>query len=196
MREVDVLYGKNILLLEKSRKIIFCVIFSVLTGVSSNFKIYIPGLVVPVTLQTMIVLLSGVYLGRFYGGLSQLLYIILGVAGLPFFTTQYSGLANLTGPTGGYLIGFVFASFLVGNFTENHPNISYKKLLLVLGTANFFLIHLLGLLQLSLWYKLNTNMDLNIVKVLEMGSIPFIPGDIIKIFAVVLMTAPLMKKSK
>ncbi|MBN1233603.1 MAG: biotin transporter BioY [Candidatus Coatesbacteria bacterium] len=194
MKEVDILYDGNILHLEKNKKIVYCVIFSLLTGVSSNFKIYIPGLVVPITLQTMIVLLSGVYLGRFYGGLSQLFYILLGISGLPLFATQYSGLANLAGPTGGYLIGFVFASFLVGNFIDNYPDISFKKLILIFGAANFFIIHLLGLLQLSLWYRLNMNLDLNIIEILKMGSIPFIPGDIIKIFFAILLAIPVIKK--
>jgi len=90
--------------------------FAILTAISA--QISIPVQPVPFTLQTMIVLLAGAFLGAKNGAYSQLLYIFLGAVGLPIFAGGTMGFARLIGPTGGYLLAFPLAAYLVGYLTE------------------------------------------------------------------------------
>ena len=83
--------------------------FAGATAVSAHIRIPLPFTPVPLTLQTLVVLVAGGLLGARLGALSQLEYILLGLLGLPVFTT-----GTLLGPTGGYIIGFVFAALVMG----------------------------------------------------------------------------------
>jgi len=97
--------------------------FAILMAISA--QISIPVKPVPFTLQTMIVLLAGAFLGAKNGAYSQVVYIMLGAIGLPVFAHTADGtmgLARLIGPTGGYLLAFPIAAYLVGYFTEKSQN--------------------------------------------------------------------------
>ena len=96
----------------KESVLFWIISFSILTAVSA--QISIPVQPVPFTLQTMIVLLSGAFLGAKNGAYSQLIYLSLGAIGLPVFADGTMGFARLIGPTGGYLLAFPFAAYLVG----------------------------------------------------------------------------------
>jgi len=96
-------------------------------------QIVIPMWPVPITGQTFAVLFVGATLGSLRGALSMLLYIGLGVAGLPVFAEGGAGLAKVLGPTGGYMIGFVLAAALVGWLAQREWD---RK---VLGTIGAFL---------------------------------------------------------
>ncbi|MEO0226145.1 MAG: biotin transporter BioY, partial [candidate division WOR-3 bacterium] len=88
-------------------------------GLAMVFSAYIyiplPWTPVPITLQTFFVFLSGIIL-RYYGGLSQILYVGLGAIGLPVFAQGFGGISRIFGPTGGYLIGFIIAAIFIGQF--------------------------------------------------------------------------------
>ena len=106
-----------------SSQLFWIVSFSLLTVVAA--QIAVPVKPVPFTLQTLIVLLSGAFLGARNGALSQILYLTLGVLGLPVFAQVPDGLigaARLFGPTGGYLLSFPLAAFLVGFIIEKNNN--------------------------------------------------------------------------
>jgi hypothetical protein len=77
-------------------------------------KIEIPVEPVPYTLQTLFVLLSGAFLGHIHGAMSQLLYLALGVIGIPVFAGPIAGISKILGPTGGYLLAFPVAAFITG----------------------------------------------------------------------------------
>jgi len=124
---------------------------------------------VPVTLQTLFVLLGGIMLGRL-GGLSQVVYVVLGAAGLPVFAQGASGAARLFGPTGGYLIGFVGAALFVGLFYSP----KYVRGLAVLAGATL-IIYIVGVFQLWLFLRLP------LAQVVLLGVLPFLPGDILKL---------------
>ncbi|MGM0568068.1 MAG: biotin transporter BioY [Elusimicrobiota bacterium] len=143
-------------------------LFAALTAVGSF--IVIPVGPVPVTLQTLFTILAGSILGAKGGALSQVIYIIIGFAGLPVFSRGGSGPGFLLGPTGGYLIGFVAGAALSGFFS------SRGKVLTGFIAASA-VIYIPGLL----WLKLYTRMAWGAA--LLAGFIPFIPGDIIKIIA-------------
>ena len=99
-----------------SSRLFWIVTFSVLTFISA--QVAVPTQPVPFTLQTMLVLLAGAFLGSRNGAASQVLYILAGVVGLPVFAGFSFGFAKLFGPTGGYLLSFPFAAFLVGYILE------------------------------------------------------------------------------
>lgn len=106
-------------------------------------QLLIPIQPVPITGQTFGVLLVGAALGWRKGALALLLYVLQGVAGLPFFAGGASGIARLLGPTGGYLIGFVFAAALTGWLSERGWDRRFLSTLLAMALGNA-VIYLLG----------------------------------------------------
>ncbi len=149
------------------------VIFFVLTITLSAFvRIPLPFTPVPLTLQTFFVLLSGAFLGIRLGVFTQIVYILLGVIGIPVFTGTLTGLVYLTGPTAGYLFGFMVATIFVASL------IKYAKNNLFLIIAIFCIADLLLLLCGSTWLKIS--LHLNWARSLFIGFIPFLIGDILK----------------
>ena len=94
-------------------KLTLAIFFALLTGILAQIKIFIPGMPVPFTGQVFGVFLAGILLGT-WGGISQIMYFGLGIAGIPWFAGYGSGLTYIMGPTGGYIIGFIFAAFFIG----------------------------------------------------------------------------------
>lgn len=137
--------------------------------------ISIPFTPVPISLQTLFTLLAGMVLGSKLGAISQLLYLFLGAIGLPVFSGFRGGLGVLFGPTGGYLIGFVIAAYTIGRFIENKKEINILYYLSV-GLIGTLIIYLIGVLQLSLITQIG------IRESILMGVIPFLIGDVLKIF--------------
>lgn len=160
-------------------KIILAVAMASLTGIAAQVRIPLPWTPVPISAQTFAVLLSGVLLGGWYGGLSQFFYIGAGIAGVPWFSGGGSGIAHILGPTGGYIVGFILAAFFVGYFIDRFIRArSFLTIFFLMLFANFVLIHLPGLFQLSVVTGVK-----NIYKLLSMGTLPFILGDVAKILA-------------
>ena len=148
--------------------------FAVLTGMSAFARYYIPGYAVPFTLQTFTVLMAGMVLGRHWGGISQVLYVGLAMAGIPW-TTAGGGAEIVFGATGGYLIGFILAAFAVGHLTDLAPkyrDMKYQVPIMALGMA---LLYIPGVLVLSLV----TGMDLGAAAMA--GFAVFIIWDIVKL---------------
>lgn len=158
----------------KTDGMILCALFAALTGVGGLIAIPLPFTPVPVTLQTFFTFLAGAILGKYLGALSQLIYLLLGVIGLPVFAKGSSGLGVLLGPTGGYLVGFVPAAFLIGWILEKKEKPAF---------ALIFLAMVVGLLAIYLpgvsWLMWVARM--NLVKALFLGALPFLPGDVVKI---------------
>ena len=102
-------------------KLALAVVFACLTGIFAQLRFYLPYTPVPVTGQVFAVLLSGVILGKWYGGISQGLYAALGAAGVPWFNGGKAGLEILTGVTGGYItyIPYPFVSFLTNSSSSS-----------------------------------------------------------------------------
>lgn len=166
-----------------------------LTGVFAQIKISLPWTPVPITGQTFAVLLAGVVLGKWWGGVSQAIYIIMGIAGIPWFAGLSGGPGELIGPAGGYLTGFMFAAFFLGYFTDKY--IRARNFLPVLGLmlfANFVLIHVPGLLQLGLWFYIAQGTRLTLWNLIVLGTVPFVIGDIIKVVAAAALTKAITPK--
>jgi biotin transport system substrate-specific component len=160
----DVVFEGNLV-----QKLALAISFAALTGISSKIKFFLPFTPVPITMQTLIVLSSGYFLGKRFGAYSQAIYILFGLLGIDWFAYK-GGLHTLIGPTGGYLIGFVIASYIVGNLTEKQKRIFIS---LILGNIA---IYVMG--GLWLWGFLGF---CDIKTVFLKGIAPFIIGDFIKI---------------
>lgn len=148
----------------------------------------------PITLQTLFVLLSGMVLGPILGPLSQIVYIALALIGIPIFTGFSGGLQILLKPSFGFAIGFIFAAYIVGKITFNHT--SLKKMWLASLLASI-VIYLFGLPYM--YFILNTIMEMNLSfsHVFKIGCLLFIPGDLAKLLLANLVarkTIPLLKK--
>lgn len=154
------------------------------TGLIAQMKIPLPWTPVPITGQTFAVLIAGVLLGRWWGGISQAIYVAIGVAGVPWFAGWSGGYSVIIGPTGGYLIGFILAALFLGHFTDRYIRArSFLSMFSLMLFANFVLIHIPGLLQLGLWLRIVKGAAPTLWELLWMGTIPFIIGDVVKIVA-------------
>jgi len=163
------------------KKLALALGIALLTGLAAQLRVPLPWSPVPLTGQTFAVLLAGVLLGRWWGGVSLALYAGLGIAGVPWFTGFGSGLGYLAGPTGGYIIGFIFAALFLGYFTDKYVRArSFVSMFALMLFANFILIYIPGLLQLGLWVSLVKGQAIILTNLLMMGAIPFIIGDITK----------------
>ena len=149
-------------------------LFAALTAVGAFISI--PLYPVPLTLQTLFTLLAGMTLGSVLGASSQIIYVLLGIIGLPVFSGFKAGIGILFGPTGGFLLGFIVSSYVVGKVIElkNEKNIFYYFLAGIIGTI---ILYIIGIIQLSLVT------GIGVKKALMVGMFPFLSGDILKIIA-------------
>ena len=163
-------------------KVLMSFMMACFTGIMAQIIIPLPWTPVPITAQTFAVLCSGLFLGKKYGCLSQILYIVLGIAFIPWFGGMTGGLDIFLGSTFGFLIGFVIASYFIGAITEKYAKArNFTRMAVVIGIANFALIYIPGLAGLALWYNLTQGATIGVVDLLMMGLVPFIVGDIVKI---------------
>ena len=154
------------------KKIVLCSLFAALIALLAQISVPLPFSPVPVTGQTLGIFLVGSLLGGKWSAFSVLIYILLGAVGLPVFHHFQGGLHIIFGPTGGFLWGFVPASYILGKISEK--KISYGTMILgmFLCMCTYFT---LGALYLAL------TAGLTFRQALLMGVLPFIPLDIVKL---------------
>lgn len=147
--------------------------FALLTAVAAQIRFPLPFTPVPVTGQTFAVLLSGAALGSTAGAASQTLYLLMGL-GLPFYAGGASGWTYATGATGGFLIGFIAAAWVVGYLAERRQdrNVATAVPAFLAGTVT---IYLLGVPWLA--NVLNVSWG----RAVELGAAPFVLGDLAKV---------------
>ncbi|MFH1805831.1 MAG: biotin transporter BioY [Pseudomonadota bacterium] len=152
----------------------------VLAGVSiltASAKITVPFWPVPMTLQTMAVMAIALASGPRLGGVTFLAYLAAGAVGLPVFAgtpERGIGLAYMAGPTGGYLLGYLMATLLVGAWAQGRRPLAQFAIMM----TSMVPVYVLGLAWLAVFVPLE--------KVAELGFTPFIAGDTIKIALVAL----------
>ena len=151
------------------KDIVLVLSFSILTAICAKLKIEIGP--VPITMQTFTVLLAGALLGSKKGVLSQITYLLMGLAGFPWFA-RGGGIQYILSPTFGYLLGFVWAAYLVGYLAEKGFDRNIKTAILAMLVGNIVL-YIPGLLWLAKFVGWKN--------VLVVGFYPFVLGDIVKI---------------
>lgn len=158
-------------------------IFTALTAIGAFISI--PAGPVPITLQTFFVLLSGIILGSKKAFMSQAAYLILGLVGLPIFAGFSGGIQTIFKPSFGFLLGMAAAAYVVGKFIETKEKTALNiTVAVLLGTI---VIYSVGLPYMYYILNFMLSKNLNISKILEIGMIIFIPGDILKAVIAVML---------
>ena len=159
----------------KTKSITICAFFAALTGVLSQISIPLPFTPVPINLATISPLLAGILLGSKLGALSQLVYVLIGAIGIPVYANFTSGVGIVLGPTGGYILGYVIAAFIVGMISKKLDRKMSKSIIsMVLGIAGCYFIG-------SIWFMWVTNSGIK--ETLLLCVVPFLIGDGLKIIA-------------
>jgi biotin transport system substrate-specific component len=177
----------------------FSIAFAAAMAISANIFIYLPGTPVPITLQTITVLMAALFLGSRFALLSQIEYIMLGIIGFPVFAGFKNGLFSLLGPTGGYILGFLFASYLTGYIFEKFGSMAKNKIYLCLISfiSGLIIIYLTGYIHL-LGYTSeiygNIGVKLLMLKTFDLAVKPFILVESVKLF-ILMDTAVIIKSS-
>ncbi|MEJ2088672.1 MAG: biotin transporter BioY [Gammaproteobacteria bacterium] len=159
-----------------ARRVIAVAAFAIATALGAQVFVPLPFTPVPLTLQTLFVVLAGALLGPGLGAASQLTYLAMGVAGLPVFYGGQLGLAHLFGPTGGYLLAFPLTAFVAGLVARP----SGRKDLVELGrlAAGLFLASLVVLVGGTAWLAAMTG---DLTGAVALGLAPFLVGDLVKV---------------
>ncbi|WP_461812459.1 biotin transporter BioY [Faecalimonas sp.] len=159
-------------------------LMTALLCIVSPFAFPIPFSPVPISFATFILYLGTYTLGKKYGTISCLIYLLLGIIGLPVFSGFSGGIGKLAGPTGGYLIGYLLLAFIGGWFVENYDGHVFPSAIgLILGTT---LTYTFG----TIW--LSQQLSLSFSQGLAIGVLPYLLGDSIKIIAA-LIIGPILK---
>lgn len=145
---------------------------SFLIALLAQLQVVLPFSPVPITGQTLGVLLVGALLGRWKGAMTVMAYLLEGISGLPVFAGAAAGPAVMAGPTGGYLMGFVVAAYVTGALAEQGWDRKTWSafLMMTIGTAVILLSGAAWLMHL-----------VPDGQVLNLGVIPFLPGALVKI---------------
>ncbi len=152
---------------------------SLLVAVFAQIRIVLPFTPVPITGQTLAVLLVGAALGKNRASISMILYLGMGMAGMPVFAGGAHGLAYITGATGGYLVGFVVAAYVAGWLAEKGLDRDIRTALLPFLVGEM-VIYAFGLTWLAIYVG-------NMSEALVLGFHPFLVGDALKIALAVLL---------
>jgi len=133
------------------------------------------GFGVPITLQTLGVMLAGVMLGARKGSLAVIVYAALGLAGLPILAGGGAGLGVLAGPSGGFLVGFIPGAFVIGWIAERlAPRLRFWPLLVASVVGGIVVVYLVGVPWLAVV------LGLPLDQAFLAGALPFLPGDLAK----------------
>ena len=157
------------------RMMVYASLLAALTAAGAYIAIPIGP--VPIVLQNFFVFLSGLLLGARWGLASVAVYLTAGALGLPVFAGGTGGIGRMLGPTGGYLIGYLPAVFLIGMIAEKTRNRAWFDVIAM--AVGDIMLYACGVT----WLKILTGMPL--AKALAVGLYPFIPGDILKFAAAV-----------
>jgi biotin transport system substrate-specific component len=152
---------------------------AVLTIVAAQVSVPLPFTPVPFTLQPMIVLLGGAALGARLGASAQVLYLAVGLAGLPVFAASPilpQGLGRLLGPTGGYLMSYPLAAFAAGYLAERRFDRKYLTSVVAMGVG-LAIVFAFGVAWIA-WGAPHAGLS----TALSTGFYPFLPADVLKVF--------------
>lgn len=163
-------------------------VMTAITCIMGPLSINIPVSPVPISLTNLAIYITVFILGWKNGTISYLIYLLVGLAGLPVFSGFTSGLPKLAGPTGGYLVGFIFLAIISGWFIEKFQGKTLMYVLgMVLGTAVTYIFGTVWLAQM---------LGRPFIEALGMGVLPFLPGDAVKIILSVIIGPVLQKQLK
>ncbi len=173
--------------LPRTRMLILTALFSALTAVGAFLKIPIG--VSSVTLQFFFTALAGLLLGARYGALSQAVYLLLGLFGLPIFT-QGGGLGYLLHPTCGFLFGLIPSAWVIGTLAGGRAE---PRVLIPACLAGLAVLYLVGLPYMHLILNFYLGRAMSVWATMKAGMLIFLPGDGVKILVVTVVAKPLLR---
>ena len=183
-----VIYGDNIMKNQSTASLTLIGLMTAVTCILGPLSIAIPISPVPISFTNLAIFFSATILGWKKSTISFIVYLLIGFIGVPVFSYFTSGPAKLLGPTGGYLIGFIFLAMIAGLFVDKFPDKIYMHVLgMVLGSI---VPYLLG----SGWLAYQA--DMSFKAALFAGVIPYIPGDIVKIIIAAVLGTTVRKQVK
>ena len=166
-------------------QMVFCALFAALIVVFAQIQVPLPGLV-PISLATFGVMMAGLLLGWKFGLMAVAVYVLLGAVGVPVFAGFKGGIAALTGPTGGYIIGYLPYAVLAGLPVKKAQESFWGRLaLLALGTLACYALG-------TAWFMHATKRTLG--ESMGLCVLPFLPGDAVKM-ALSSFLAPRLRKA-
>ena len=152
--------------------------FAAALALASQIAVPLPGTPVPFTVQPLVVVLAGMWLGPAAGAASMVVYLVAGATGLPVFSPYGApGVARFFGPTGGYLFAYPVAAFVAGVLARRQPSLSGRWLAALAGTS---VVLLGGLIQLTV-------ITGSLLQALPLAIHPFVPLDAVKAFVAALL---------
>jgi biotin transport system substrate-specific component len=171
-----------------ARRVVAVATFTLLTALSAHVAVWMPGMMVPVSLQTLVVLMSGLLLGPRLGAAAQTAYLLAGASGLPVFAGGL-GVAYLFGPTGGYLLAFPVAAAVAGHVASHARGGAMLRTLVLVAaaTAATLTVYAGGWAQLAA-------LTGDAGTALRFGVLPFLAGDAAKIVVAVVLASRLRRR--
>ena len=170
------------------RDLSYISLFATLIAVAGYIIIPLPFSTVPVTAQTLAVMLAGSLLPPGHAASSILVFLMMGAIGIPVFAGGTAGLGIIIGKTGGYLIGFLAGAALISVLKGKRPG--FLRLAAANIAGGIVVVYAFGVM----W--LNYVTGIGLTKAVIFGALPFIPGDIVKIIIAALITLKLSKHVK
>lgn len=169
-----------------TKQLVLIALMTAITCILAPFSIPIPFSPVPISLTNLVLYISIFILGYKFATISYLVYLLLGIVGLPIFSGFTGGIGKAAGPTGGYLIGFIFLTLIAGLFLEkSHAHKVLTIVGMILGTV---VTYLFGTAWLCM------QLHLTFVQGLGIGVLPYLLGDAVKIIIAMILGPILLKR--
>lgn len=176
----------------KTRDLILISIFAALTAIGAFIRIPIP--IVPFTLQYFFCALGAILLGSKRGALAQILYVFIGLIGIPVFT-QGGGPSYVFQPTFGYLIGFIVGAFIIGKTIEKVKSVNPKTIFLA-GILGLLVIYIFGVSYMYLIYNLYLGQAMSPIAAVSIGAISCMPSDLVLTLIISLVGSKIYNRLK
>ena len=170
----------------KTRTMILCALFAALTAIGAFFKI--PFALAAISLQFLVTAMAGVLLGAGYGALSQAVYVLIGLVGVPIFALG-GGFSYIFQPTFGFLLGLIPCAFVIGKLATR-PLTFWKTALAML--AGLAVLYAIGVPYMALIANGYMGKGLTFWQIMRSGMLIYLPGDCIKILCTVLLARRLL----
>lgn len=188
MTQVRRIATAEVLTTVPARRVVAVATFTLLTALSAHVSVWLPGMPVPVSMQTLAVLLSGLLLGPRLGAAAQTAYIMAGAAGMPVFAGGL-GVAYLFGPTGGYLLAFPVAAAVAGAVAATARGGTVRSTLTLAAAA----LLATAVVFAGGWAQLAA-LTGDAAVAFRLGVLPFLAGDTAKIVVAVVLAGRLRRR--
>ena len=169
-------------------------LFAALTAVGAFIQV--PLGFTSITLQTMITFLAGVILGPKWGAMSQIVYVVLGLAGLPVFT-KGGGISYLLQPSMGFLFALILEAYVACAITNNsYGTKSWLPKMIAAAICAEAIAYAIGTPYMGAILNLHMGLGYSIQKIIMSGCIVYLPGDLVKVIVAILISKPVLKALK